>query len=292
MKNCSIVSDLLPLYVENLVSEDSKEFIENHIDTCNSCREELDNLKKDLDFKTDLNKRPLKFLNNNINKNKRNYGITIGLLVASLLLILMSFLTTPIHFESTEDLFFVEEYEDTVLVTFNERVTNYDILNFSGDKSGEYFLDGYTTRLDRILNSKKVQSHIFKKDETTSIFYDNHEKPFELIWGENVEGNGILLPRLALNMYLMAALGLFGVLSLLILIYKFILKKNLSIVNIAVILGLPFSYVLASFSIKGLRGDTHYLTRDLFYILILTMAYYLLLISISKIIKNKIGTKI
>ena len=38
---CSMIEDLLPLYVENLVSEDTKKEIEEHIKKCNKCSEEL-----------------------------------------------------------------------------------------------------------------------------------------------------------------------------------------------------------------------------------------------------------
>ena len=39
MKNeCGIVRDLLPLYIENMVSEDSREFIEEHLSRCAECK--------------------------------------------------------------------------------------------------------------------------------------------------------------------------------------------------------------------------------------------------------------
>lgn len=44
---CSMIEDLLPLYVENLVSEDTKREIENHIKKCNKCSEILKTMQKD-----------------------------------------------------------------------------------------------------------------------------------------------------------------------------------------------------------------------------------------------------
>ncbi len=39
MKNeCSIVRDLLPLYAEGMLSEDSAAFVKDHLDTCEKCR--------------------------------------------------------------------------------------------------------------------------------------------------------------------------------------------------------------------------------------------------------------
>ncbi len=42
---CSIVKDILPLYYENMVSEDTAEFIEEHIKNCPDCASELEKLK-------------------------------------------------------------------------------------------------------------------------------------------------------------------------------------------------------------------------------------------------------
>ncbi|MCM1101550.1 MAG: zf-HC2 domain-containing protein [Clostridium sp.] len=37
--NCNIVRDLLPLYQENLCSEDSRDYVERHLEQCKSCRD-------------------------------------------------------------------------------------------------------------------------------------------------------------------------------------------------------------------------------------------------------------
>lgn len=42
---CKIVKDLLPNYVENLTSKETKEFVEEHIETCKDCKEILKMLK-------------------------------------------------------------------------------------------------------------------------------------------------------------------------------------------------------------------------------------------------------
>ena len=47
MKNeCSIIRDLLPLYVEELVSEETGTYIEEHLRTCAECKTELAKLKE------------------------------------------------------------------------------------------------------------------------------------------------------------------------------------------------------------------------------------------------------
>ena len=46
-KTCSIVQDLLPLYEEDMLREETKEFVDGHLSQCAACRAELDALKAD-----------------------------------------------------------------------------------------------------------------------------------------------------------------------------------------------------------------------------------------------------
>lgn len=46
MKNeCSIIRDILPLYIENMVSEETNEFIKEHLEKCPKCAAELEVMK-------------------------------------------------------------------------------------------------------------------------------------------------------------------------------------------------------------------------------------------------------
>ena len=46
-KNCNLTKDLLPLYIEDLLSMESENFVKNHLENCKKCREELRILKED-----------------------------------------------------------------------------------------------------------------------------------------------------------------------------------------------------------------------------------------------------
>lgn len=43
--NCNIIKDLLPLYAEDMLSEDSRELVEEHLGGCEDCRAELEKIK-------------------------------------------------------------------------------------------------------------------------------------------------------------------------------------------------------------------------------------------------------
>lgn len=46
-KECSVVRDVLPLYLENMVSEGTKVFVEEHLASCSDCAAELERLRSD-----------------------------------------------------------------------------------------------------------------------------------------------------------------------------------------------------------------------------------------------------
>ncbi len=47
---CSIVRDLLPLYVENMVSAETAQYVSEHLKACDECQAELAKLKDGADF--------------------------------------------------------------------------------------------------------------------------------------------------------------------------------------------------------------------------------------------------
>lgn len=57
-KDCKIIHDLLPNYIEKLTNDDSNKFIEEHLKECNECNQVLQDMQKDFDI-------------NNSNKEKK-----------------------------------------------------------------------------------------------------------------------------------------------------------------------------------------------------------------------------
>ncbi|MBR5871118.1 MAG: zf-HC2 domain-containing protein [Clostridia bacterium] len=97
MKNeCSIVRDLLPLYVENMVSEETANFVKAHLEECKNCREDYETMKstdgfaeKKRDHSEDIKMaNSLKNFKNKINKKIRN---TVLCVVAAALVVIVGF---------------------------------------------------------------------------------------------------------------------------------------------------------------------------------------------------------
>ena len=58
--SCNIIQDLLPMYVENVLSDEGNKFVKDHIDDCNSCMKVYEVNSSTIDI-------------NNIEKIKVNY---------------------------------------------------------------------------------------------------------------------------------------------------------------------------------------------------------------------------
>lgn len=55
MKNitCNVVKDILPLYIDNVVSDDTRRLIEEHLGSCSGCRIEAEEMKRSIEIPLD-----------------------------------------------------------------------------------------------------------------------------------------------------------------------------------------------------------------------------------------------
>ena len=93
-KDCSIVQDLLPLYEEDMLREETKEFVDGHLAQCAACRAELDALKADVK-PAPVSAQPLRDLKRQLRRKK----LTAVLLAVALALTLatagFAYVTAP-----------------------------------------------------------------------------------------------------------------------------------------------------------------------------------------------------
>lgn len=64
--NCNIANDLIPLYVDDILSEDSKEMLEEHIAKCEKCKQTIGKMRQDIPVMEDRNINPFKKLRKQI----------------------------------------------------------------------------------------------------------------------------------------------------------------------------------------------------------------------------------
>ena len=59
-KNCSLIKDVMPLYIEGLTSTDTNEYIKKHLSECSECNSFFEDIKLDTDINLEINKEELR----------------------------------------------------------------------------------------------------------------------------------------------------------------------------------------------------------------------------------------
>lgn len=85
-KTCDIIKDLLPLYIDGVCSEDSKRAVEEHLKTCESCREELEGYKGEITAVDGQEEEVIKRISSRWKRTKTKALLT-GILVMTVLVI-------------------------------------------------------------------------------------------------------------------------------------------------------------------------------------------------------------
>ena len=273
MNNCQIIKDLLPLYKEELLSEESKTFVENHLKTCPEC----ENLLKDQIQIENKETKPLDFVEKRIKKESRYFTLAVLALIGSILIFIISYLNTPRHFEHEKDLYKVYKSKDIYTVEFSDKVSGIDYF----DTEDAIYLDAYTTKYDEIFNKEMPRKSLtFHKDKLKTVLYQNHESMPNMVIGSG-EVRQTLLPRLFLGFYARLSIIGFVGLGLLIFLIGKIRKKSISLLIKTLLIGGPLALFLAIIGLKGLNTSTYYPVSDFKYIAFLALGIYLFFIFLS-----------
>ena len=303
MKNeCSIVRDLLPLYVENMVSAETGEFVEEHLEGCETCRKECNGMKrskmqeegrKAMNGKEDVSAgekaavddvAPLVTIQRKLRKQKMKTVLCTGLFLVALFVSAFACLSIPVYFPYEADLFTIKDNGDaSITITFDERVTDYrcvtDAYNCPEEGIAEgmrtYQIEAWSSLWSKWFSKGSAQSVTLQKgvDEEISVYYtsnDGHEDV--CIYGEPLTSGGVItLPRLVLRYYFLLA-----VMSAIVLfiVWLFVRRKAKGKAVIETILFYPISYCIAHVIIAGHRPSTYAAQRDFMFIVFLSILIY------------------
>ena len=292
-KDCSIVRDLLPLYVEDMVSPDTAEFVKEHLDSCPECKNEHGQLKEPAKIPVKTDAKPLLRIKRKLwTKRLMTVAFTL-LLVMALLLSGFAFISAPEYLPYSEDLITITENADgSITLTFDEQVMHFRssacVEPYTEGDNGEhyqyvYHVEAWTSLWDRWFSNRSVQSFTISEeypegDGPIVIYYSsNNGKDDVCIYGEEpTDYAGVVtLPRLVLAYYLFLAFFIFGNLLGLWFILRFALPRKTTLRRWTERLSLyPLSYILAHFAVKGLQTDSYGITRDFLLIVLISILIY------------------
>lgn len=286
MRNeCNIIRDILPLYLENMVSDDTTEFVKEHLENCNECRNEYEGMKEPKVIQPNVDTAPLVKLKRKIWGKRIQTVIFTAILAIAIVVSAFAVLSAPVYFPYSDNLCSVTENADqSITITFDEKVTGYscdvyltpDSENEAADREQYYSVEAWTSLWDEWFSDRGIQSVTIQADENLpfTVYYvsNNHEEDV-CIYGRPLTENGgvITLPRLALGYYLILAVLCFGVLF----IVWFIVRRKLKIKEwIERIMLYPVSYIIGHFIVSGVDSTSYSMQRDFLLIIFISILLY------------------
>lgn len=144
---CNIIKDLLPLYAEDMVSEDSKALVDAHLCSCDSCTKELAALIKAPRVPIETETTSLKRVEDTIRRRKIFTAVTAMLTLAAVLVTGTIFLMTPVYLTARQAIEGVELREDGGLaIDYASGIMGYGSTSFGSED--DEFIWCHTTRYD------------------------------------------------------------------------------------------------------------------------------------------------
>ena len=144
--SCDIIHDVLPLYVEDMVSDATRKMVDEHLCGCDRCAKELGMLKKQQKLPLDTDTNSLERIGKSIQKRKLLTVLCVVMTIASLIWSTAVFLVTPYYLSAEEAIESVELREDGALaIDYAGHITGKGSYDTTPNDSCIY---AYTSRYD------------------------------------------------------------------------------------------------------------------------------------------------
>lgn len=212
--SCDIIRDLLPLYAEQLTSNDSAEAVQAHLQECEGCRSTLEELKaKPVMIREEPG---LDTVRRGIWKRRLLTALCAVLIVCTVGCWFLSWLTAPIYLDEGVITNIVDNRDGTVTISMDAAAVGRQTFQVEIDPSpaGETFVI-WTSRWHEYSWSEPIPRpfsitrtvlhdgiYLFtgREGEENLLIYENPEK--------YLGGGMMVLPRLYLSLYFQMALGI------------------------------------------------------------------------------------
>ena len=293
---CNLIKDILPLYMEDMVSTDTKEFVNAHLEHCAECRAELERMRGPAKFVPDIDTDivPLKRIKKDLFIRRLQTIFFTAIIACAVVMIVFGVLTSPKFFPYSDDLLnVVDNHSGEIIVTFDDRVTGYTCTKEFYEETEIYRINAWTTTWDLYFSNRGNQNVVipYNNDSNNQIFFtQNNGSEDVLIYGEsdNLPQAVITLPRqILLPYFILAALALIVLAGL-----RFLLRNKKAIIvwmDRAILL--PISYMAAQLCTKGINFTTYSSQRDFCIIALVAILLYLALLTGKSLYQEKRADK-
>lgn len=287
---CHVIKDMLPLYVENMLSDDSCMIVEEHLEQCQECKMYLEEMRTFSKLPVDTNTSPFLKIKSTLRKKKMLTAIFSMMFSMIVLVITMAYLTAPEYIPFSEGSVTINEIGNgAVLVEFEDTVSGYDINRYpTDDNTGYvYHITTWNSLWNRVIQKSSAHNTVLNPngEEVVSVYYyetDGSEDRFMYGRDQHPSGGVVTLPRLFLSYYSLLAKGLVVILGL----FMLFVYRNKKLFPIALkLFFLPVSYLLSHLMMKGFTSSSYTATRDFYAILLVTIPLYIAILTAIHLIR-------
>lgn len=285
---CAVVRDLLPLYAEKMTEGETNRLVDEHMENCAECRRKLSEIETKAAAPVET-AAPLKALKKEIQKRRWFAAAIAALLV---------FVTVCAVFSHANEMRLVPWEDGLVVVKGVEARPAEDVYGSGGASEAGADVNALVLDVDGRINGTReslivdddgVRTLILEGWSTDRrggsvtrergemlcipvpdrVIYSSGDEQ-TLVWGAEMDGGVVVLPRLALAYYLLMAVALAVLFGLLWLLLR---NRDKSRVFRQLFFA-PVAYILAHFLIKGFRTTSFFMERDFLMIVVIAIALY------------------
>lgn len=173
--NCETTEDLIPLYVDKVLSQSSVELVEEHLAECEKCTQKVNALTGDTVIKSYDDKKPL----TKIKKSVRNHKLTIAIVVISAFFVILG-LNLLFHIMGMISLDYAyDEVKDNFSLVSGSDISQIEgtMLLYNG-KHKKFNTHSLITVVGEKNKKKQVEVTVFMErsayDEIDLLYYLNH----------------------------------------------------------------------------------------------------------------------
>lgn len=292
---CNLIKDILPLYVEDMVSTDTREFVDEHLEHCAECHAEYESMRNSSKFvpEIDTDIAPLKRIKKDLYIKRLQTIFFTAILACAAAMIIFGFLTSPKFIPYSDDLLnVIDSNNGNIIVAFDDEVTGYSCIKEFNGETEVYRLNAWTTTWDLHSTKRGNQNVVIQSEDKSKIqiyFSQNNGSGDVLIYGvnDNTQQDIVTLPRQIFLPYFVLAFLALVILAVL----RFLLKNKQSIIvwiDRAILF--PISYMAAQLFTKGINFTSYSSQRDFCIMILVAVLLYLAMltgISLYKARKEK-----
>lgn len=290
---CNIIKDILPLYVEDMVSADTRKFVSEHLEHCAECRAEFERMRKPADFIPDTDIVPLKKIKKDLFIKRLQTIFFTAILACAIAAVAFGILTAPKFFPYSASLLNVIDSPDgNIIIAFDHQVTGYSCVKEHNSETDTdiFHINAWTTTWDLYSSNRGNQNVVIPPEAETEIqiyYAQNNGSEDVLIYGANDKAQDVVtLPRQILLPYFLLAFLALAILAVLRLLLR---NRQAIIVWIDRAMLFPISYMAAQLCTKGINFTTYSSQRDFCIMILVAMLFYFAMLTGKSLYKARKG---